>query len=78
MEINAENFDPKIHICKFGFELYDYATFNPIRYNIIGNLYEKEKFILPLKYDKIKEIEDVIWACYKDGVLMGVKTEPGD
>lgn len=42
MDKRLKSFDPKIHICKFGFELYDYATFNPIRYNIIGNLYEKE------------------------------------
>ena len=39
---------------------------------------KKEKFILSLKYDKIKEVEDDIWACYKDGMLMFVKTEPGD
>lgn len=42
MGANVETFNPKLHICKFGFELYDYTTFNPMRYNIIGNLYEKE------------------------------------
>ena len=43
MSDNKERvFDPKIHICKFGFELLDYATFNPLKYNIICDLYQRE------------------------------------
>lgn len=37
-----EIFNPKLHICKFGFELYDHTGFDTVRYNILGNLYEKE------------------------------------
>lgn len=58
MDKNAKSFDPKIHICKFGFELYDYATFNPIRYNIIGNLYEKE-IIFEFINKKTEEVVEV-------------------
>ena len=39
---NLEKFDPQKHICKFGFELHDYATQNPNKYNIICNLYQRE------------------------------------
>lgn len=39
---NATCFEPKKHICKFGFELYDYATPNKNRYNILCDLYRKE------------------------------------
>ncbi len=34
-------FNAKKHICKFGFELYDHATLNPNRYNILCDLYQK-------------------------------------
>lgn len=37
-----EKFNPKKHICKFGFELYDYATLNSERYNILCDLYQRE------------------------------------
>jgi len=37
-----EEFDPTRHICKFGFELHDYATQNPCRYNILCDLYQRE------------------------------------
>ena len=38
----SETFNPKKHICKFGFELYDYATNDSQRHNIICDLYQKE------------------------------------
>lgn len=35
-------FDPQIHICKFGFEYYDHALISSYQYSIISNLYQKE------------------------------------
>lgn len=37
-----KEFNPKEYICKFGFELYNHAIFNPLRYNILENMYERE------------------------------------
>lgn len=37
-----ENFNPKEHICKFGYELYDYTMGEAFRYNILSDLYLKE------------------------------------
>lgn len=54
-----EIFNPKVHICKFGFELYDHASFNPVRYNILGNLYEKE-ILFEFIDKKTEEIVDTI------------------
>lgn len=53
-----QEFNPKVHICKFGFELYDHATFNPLRYNVLGNLYERE-IIIEFIDKKSCEIVDV-------------------
>lgn len=39
-------FDPKVHICKFGFELYDYAMISPYKYKILGDMYNNELQIL--------------------------------
>lgn len=39
---NLRIFNPQKHICRFGFELYDHATLNPNRYNILCDLYQKE------------------------------------
>lgn len=41
MEI-IEEFNPKEHICKFGFELHDHATGEAVRYNILGDIYQRE------------------------------------
>ena len=56
---HMEIFDPKIHICKFGFELFDHADSGHVRYNIIGNLYEKE-IVFEFIDKKTEEIVDVI------------------
>ena len=39
---NLRIFNPQKHICRFGFELYDHATLNQNRYNILCDLYQKE------------------------------------
>lgn len=54
-----EIFDPKVHICKFGFELFDHASSDHVRYNMIGNLYEKE-IVFEFIDKKTEEIVDVI------------------
>lgn len=55
---NSRNFEPTRHICKFGFELFDHATNNPLRYNILSDLYLKEltfEFISK-RTEEIKEV----------------------
>ena len=38
----------------------------------------KEKFILPMEYDEIKNLCDNIWGCLKDGVITIIETEKED
>lgn len=59
MSNEISGFNPKIHICKFGFELYDHACAVPFEYKIIVNLFLKE--IRILFYNKrTKEIVDAV------------------
>jgi hypothetical protein len=52
-------FNPKVHICKFGFELYDHAEICPQEYKIIVDLYLMEVKILFVN-KRTKEIVDAI------------------
>ena len=47
--------------------------------NFIYGLYSsKERFVLTLEYDDIRQLSDSIWACRKAEVLTIVETEPDD
>lgn len=48
------------------------------RKNIYGLYSSKEKFLLPVEYDEIKNLCDNIWGCIKDGVVTLVETEKDD
>ena len=65
---NAVTFNPKIHICKFGFELNDHVSFNPMRYNFIGNLYENE-IIFEFIDKKTEEVVEVLGYSISEGKL---------
>ena len=45
---------------------------------VYGLYSSKEEFLLPTEYEKIKNMVDTIWGCYKDGVFTFVQTEPND
>lgn len=55
----SNNFEPTKHICKFGFELYDHATLNPQRYNILCDLYRKE-LIFEFINKRTEEVNEVV------------------
>lgn len=52
-------FNPKIHICKFGFELYDYAGVFPYLYKILGNLYQMEISVIFLAKQSNEVIDTI-------------------
>ncbi len=52
-------FDPQIHICKFGFEYYDHSLISPYQYRITGDLYQKELSI-SFSNKKYNEIVDAL------------------
>ena len=45
---------------------------------IYGLYSSKEKFLLPMKYDKITRLADNVWGCYKDGIFTVVQTNNED
>ncbi len=45
---------------------------------IYGLYSSKERFVMPLEYDKIRRLSDTIWACYKGEEITIVETEPED
>ncbi len=45
---------------------------------IYGLYSSKGKFLLPLEYDKIKNIDDNLWCCVKEGVVTVIETEDAD
>ncbi len=66
-----ERFDPKKHICKFGFELYDYAGIYPYKYNILGNLYQME-ICIEFIDKNTQEVFDTIGMKISDEKLNGM------
>ena len=65
MNSTAEEFNKKVHICKFGFESYDHTSLNKVCYNIIGNIYQKE-IIFELIDCKNNDMIDVIGFTISD------------
>lgn len=45
---------------------------------VYGLYSSKEEFLLPQEYDAIRKLHDNVWACYKNGILTVVETEPFD
>lgn len=52
-------FDPQIHICKFGFEYYGHALISQYQYNIVANLYQRE-ISISFYNKRNKEIVDTL------------------
>lgn len=52
-------FDPQIHICKFGFEYFDHALISQYQYNIVANLYQRE-ISISFYNKRNKEIVDTL------------------
>ena len=63
-----EKFEPTKHICKFGFELYDNATGNPLKYNIVCDLYCKE-LIFEFISKRTGETKEVIGFKLSEGTI---------
>lgn len=65
---NSSNFEPTKHICKFGFELYDHATYNPLRYNILCDLYRKE-LTFEFINKRTEEVKEVIGFILSESAI---------
>lgn len=57
-----------MHICKFGFELYDYISYNPQRYNILCDLYKKE-LIFEFLNKRTEEVKEVVGYKLNEPVI---------
>ena len=68
MVIKNMKFNPKVHICKFGFEKYDYAGTNSYRYNIIADLYLRE-LTFEFINNRTASVENVVGYVLSDEKL---------
>ena len=66
--MNELSFDPKIHICKFGFELFDYASFSPNKYKILTDLYQRELTVQFIN-KRTDKIVDAVGFKISDGKM---------
>lgn len=54
-----KSFDPRVHICHFGFEMFDLTGLHTEIYNIFGNLYMKDMNIVFIDTETGEETENI-------------------